>query len=315
MTESQWAKQRGLVRFWDKGKKRWVFPLNESFVSWTKRLSEKCANQNKNGDFKQSHIRGYFKSKKNGKDVYYGSSYELRCVFLLEEDAEVVSYERGECFEDSKGKFRNPDLFVVYLDGKKEILEVKPKSRLGEEDVVEQVEESRKYSAEKEMGFKVWTEDHSGFDDAGKIIDWAREFLAERGDPKWKEAKKASSVKRSKKFYNAHIATDKVSVFCEYCRVTHEALRLTHDKNIARNGRYICEREGGHIAGSRPKPHLKKANPHAADGKKECLGCKQVLLFSEYGTDKGRADGYASKCKECRRKAANEKYEKKKADV
>jgi hypothetical protein len=313
MTESQWAKQRGLVRFWDKGKKRWVFPLNESFVSWTKRLSEKCANQNKNGDFKQSHIRGYFKSKKNGKDVYYGSSYELRCVFLLEEDADVVSYDRGECFEDSKGKFRNPDLFVVYLDGKKEILEVKPKSRLGEEDVVEQVEESRRYSAEKEMGFKVWTEDNSGFDDAGKIVDWAREFLAERGDPKWKEAKKASSVRRSKKYYDAHIATDKVSVFCEYCQVTHEALRLTHDKNIARNGRYICEREGGHIAGSRPKPHLRKANPHAAEGKKECLGCKQVLSFSEYGADKSRSDGYASKCKECRRVAANEKYSKKRA--
>ena len=34
--------------------------------------------------------------------------------------------------------------------------------------------------------------------------------------------------------------------------------------------------------------------------------------FSEYGADKSRADGYASKCKECR-SAANEKYASKKA--
>jgi hypothetical protein len=77
----------------------------------------------------------------------------------------------------------------------------------------------------------------------------------------------------------------------------------------------ICEREGGHIAGSRPKPHLRKANPHAASGCKECLGCKQILSFDNFGTDKGRADGYASKCKECRRKAANEKYAAKKTSI
>jgi hypothetical protein len=123
--------------------------------------------------------------------------------------------------------------------------------------------------------------------------------------------KRAACNERVKKYYAEKIATDKVQVFCEYCQVTHEALRLTHDKNIARNGRYICEREGGHIAGSRPKK--KKDNPHAASGCKECLGCKQVLSFSEYGADKSRSDGYASKCKECRRVSANEKYAKKKA--
>lgn len=122
-------------------------------------------------------------------------------------------------------------------------------------------------------------------------------------------AKRAACNERVKKYYHSHIATDKVQVFCEYCQVTHEALRLTYDKNIARNGRYICEREGGHIAGSRPKK--KKVNPYEAERKKECLGCRQVLPFSDYGTDKGRADGYAGKCKECRRVAAKEKYERK----
>ena len=50
------------------------------------------------------------------------------------------------------------------------------------------------------------------------------------------------------------------------------------------------------------------------DGKKECLGCKQVLSFDCFGTDKARRDGYASKCKECRRAIANEKYARKKID-
>ena len=68
----------------------------------------------------------------------------------------------------------------------------------------------------------------------------------------------------------------------------------------------------GPRARSRPKPHLKKVNPYATEGKKECLGCRQVLPYDNFGTDKGRADGYASKCKECRRAIANEKYRAKK---
>lgn len=301
LTESQWAKQRGLVRFWDKGKKRWVFPLNESFVSWTKKLSEKCANQNKNGDFKQSHIRGYFKSAKNKKDIYYGSSYELRCIFLLEQDENVISYERGDCFEDSKGKFRNPDLFVVYSDGSESIFEIKPKSRLEENDVVDQINESKKYSDNKKIGFKVWTEEDSGFDTANKLIDWAKLFLAQQGDSKWLQAKKDSAVKRSKKYYQKHIANDKVEVYCEYCKESHTPLRLTYDKNIKRNGRYICEREGGFIAGSRSKP--KKINPHESEGKKECNNCRSILPFNSFSSGK-------SICKPCRATKYKEKYNK-----
>lgn len=58
---------------------------------------------------------------------------------------------------------------------------------------------------------------------------------------------------------------------------------------------------------------MRKANPYETEGKKECLGCKQILSFDNFGTDKGRSDGYASKCKECRRVAANDKYAGKKA--
>jgi hypothetical protein len=104
------------------------------------------------------------------------------------------------------------------------------------------------------------------------------------------------------------IAQDKVTVWCDYCGENHEALRLTHDKNLARNGRYICEREGGHIAGSKPKK--KKVNPYAAEGKKECVRCHEVKLFEEFGVDGSRSDGYACRCRQCRSELAALAYQR-----
>lgn len=126
-------------------------------------------------------------------------------------------------------------------------------------------------------------------------------------DEKRLAEKRAACNERASKFYDTHIATDKVSVFCEYCQATHEALRLTYDKNIARNGKYICEREGGHIAGSRPKPHLKKINPYEAEGKKECNTCRSVLPLDSFSSGK-------SICKACRAARYKDKYASKRVD-
>jgi GNAT superfamily N-acetyltransferase len=117
---------------------------------------------------------------------------------------------------------------------------------------------------------------------------------------------------RQTTYYHRHIATDKVEVFCDYCQETHTPLRLTHDKNLARNGRYICEREGGHIAGSKPKK--KKENPYAADGKKECTRCKCVKTYAEFSPDSSRRDGLCSRCKECRAAAGKASYQAAKGD-
>lgn len=67
---------------------------------------------------------------------------------------------------------------------------------------------------------------------------------------------------------------------------------------MSNNGRYICEKEGGFIAGSKPKK--KKENPYSVDGKKECTQCKGIKPFKEFGFDKSRSDGYANRCKVCR---------------
>jgi hypothetical protein len=269
-----------------------------------KKLSVMTAENHSVHKYEKSKRRGVFQSQKTGRNLSYDSSYELRLCWVLEQEESVLDFETQLGFRiDNRG--RCLDCLVTYKGGKKKAIEMKPKQRLDE--FKEQIDDSRRHALQNGWEFQVMTEEDLGMT-YEQIRTWADDYRTKHTGIDYHAYRDETIRRKSKKYYDTHIATDKVSVFCEYCQLTHEALRLTHDKNIARNGRYICEREGGHIAGSRPKPHLKKANPHAAEGKKECLGCKQVLLFSEYGTDKCRADGYASKCKECRRVAANEKY-------
>ena len=294
VTEKEWAKRSGLVQVFDAGKKRWVYKL---------RIDKQVP--------LKSRRQGYYETKKaNPRTLYYQSSYELRAATILDEMEGVQSYINQHTFAVD-GRDRITDFVVSWLDGTKSILEIKPERRLDE--FRSQLDDNREYAQRNGWKFEVWTEKELGFESEYFATKWADEFISKITQVDFVKERKGRNLSKAKKFYDTNIATDKVSVFCEYCQVTHEALRLTHDKNIARNGRYICEREGGHLVGSRPKPHLRKENPHAAEGKKECLGCKQVLCFSEYGADKARSDGYASKCKECRRVAANEKYAKKKA--
>lgn len=274
-----------------------------------KKLSEIAAAGHAVNKYENSKRQGWFKSAKMDKWIFFGSSYELRLCWVLEQDDNVKFFETQIGF-NWEGRGRCLDCLVTFKDRRKKAIEVKPLDRVDE--FQEQISDSRMFSAKNGWDFEVYTETNFGMP-CHQIRNWADEYRQQLTGIDYTKHRKEMDSNKAKKYYDTHIATDKVSVFCEYCQVAHEALRLTHDKNIARNGRYICEREGGHIAGSRPKPHLRKENPHAADGKKECLGCKQVLSLSEYGADKSRADGYASKCKECRRVAANEKYAGKKA--
>lgn len=272
-----------------------------------KKLSVMAAENHSQNKYEKSKRRGVFQSKKTGRNLSYDSSYELRLCWMLDSDGDVVDFETQLGFRID-GHGRCLDCLVTYKDGRKKAVEVKPKQRLDE--FAHQIDDSRRHAMQNGWEFQVMTEDELGMT-YDQIRTWADEYRTKATGIDYHAYRDETIRRKSKKFYNTHIATDKVQVYCEYCKATHEALRLTYDRNIARNGRYICEREGGHISGSRPKK--KKVNPHAASGCKECLGCKQVLSFDNFGTDKGRSDGYASRCKECRRVAANEKYAGKKA--
>ena len=312
MTEFEWAEIRGLKKLWDKGKKRWVYYLNPNALSSKEKLSAKCAEQNRKGDFKQSHIRGYYFSHKCQCEIYYGSSYELRCVYLLDKNEKIKFYKRADVFVDENGQSRSPDFHVEYTDNSIEIIEVKPEKR--KEIAKIQIEESEKYAKKNNYKFSIWSEKDTKLESEYKIIKWAKEFIAiSTGNTDWVKKQEESIKKKSKKHYENKIKKDLVKTYCEYCKKDHEVLRKTFEKNIKRNdGKYICEAYGGHIAGLKPKLHLIKENVFSIDGKKKCTKCLKISPFECFGQDKSRKDGYNNKCKECRAKFYRDKYQSRK---
>lgn len=299
MSEREWAAFRGLTRIYDAGKKRWLLNLKPG-EHRTRRdlLSEKCAKQHQNGAFMHSHIRGYFGSAKNSASVYFGSSFELRCLYLLENDPAVVRFRRCDAFK-GQDSWRNPDLWVEFVDGRSEIWEVKPEGMLELPEVREQLKETSLFAAAQGVAFRVWTEKQSGLRDEHAIVEWARKYLAETGtDPSYLEHQRESR-RRIRTKYAARVRADTVDVWCDFCTGTHTVKRLSHDKNVKRNGTYICERHGGHIAGKKPKAHLKKTNPYAAEGKKACTQCLAVKEFERFDVRRASWDGRAATCKDC----------------
>lgn len=287
VTEKEWASKQGLIQAFDAGKKRWEFKL---------RVHREVP--------LKSRRRGYYETKKaNPRVLYYQSSYELRAATMLDDMDDVESYISQHTFA-MDGRERITDFIVAWRDGSKTILEIKPERRL--EQFEEQIEDNREYARRNGWKFQIWTEKELGFQTEYFATKWADEFISKITQIDFVQERKDRNLSKSKKYYAEKIATDKVSVYCEYCQTTHEALRLTHDKNIARNGRYICEREGGHIAGSRPKPHLKKVNLYESEGKKECNTCNSVLPIDSFSSGK-------SICKACRASKYKEKYQVKKA--
>lgn len=264
-------------------------------------LTAKGHSENKYENAKRN---GWYESSKAGK-VFYGSSYELLLCYQLDQDDYIKTYKTQIVYEIN-GRGRCLDFLVTDIHGAKRAIEVKPEFRLNEQKNVDQIEDSRLHAEKMGWSFEVVTEVY--FDMTYREIrDWADAFLSELGDFDWTEHRKESNKKKAKKHYDNVIAKDTVAVWCDYCQETHQPLRLTYKKNIARNdGQYICEKHGGFIAGSKPKK--KKENPYAFEGKKQCNECKEVKLFNEFGVDKNKLDGYATRCKICRSGSARKKY-------
>ena len=290
LTEKEWASKRGLVQVFDAGKKRWIYQLTSK--SKIKLISRR---------------KGYYMTiKALPKVIYYQSSYELKAAVILDQD-DNVDYYKTQIRFDANGQERIIDFFVTYMSGEKCIIEVKPKRRLNE--FKNQIEDNKSMAQRNNWKFLIWTESELGFKSEYFATKWADEYISQIQSFDFVQQRKEMNLSKAKRHYLNKIAADKVTVLCEYCEEEHTPLRKTHDRNVARNGRYICEREGGHIAGSKPKPSLRKENPHAAEGRKECLACRAVLELSEFGEDKSRRDGLSSRCRRCRSASAKSSYE------
>lgn len=110
------------------------------------------------------YISGDFYSKKNKKWMHYRSRFELYAYELLEQIVKVVAYE----VEPFSIKYKKeigvvgrytPDLLVIYTDGSRQLIEVKPKIAVDNETVQKKTRAAERYCKRNNMEFSIWTED------------------------------------------------------------------------------------------------------------------------------------------------------------
>jgi hypothetical protein len=105
---------------------------------------------------------GYFFSQKNSAMIYYRSSFELVAMQLLEQMTPVISYVYEGLsipYLDEKGVQRHtiPDLFINYLDGTKEVVEIKPTFKIKDQKL--KLDAIENYCKDNGYKFAIWSED------------------------------------------------------------------------------------------------------------------------------------------------------------
>lgn len=140
-------------------KKLW---LDESFRSEvSKRSSDNLKYLWKNRRNELGSIKGYFESSKSGS-IPFRSSYELKAYKILDSRTDVKNYE-VESLEVSytyKGKVRSyyPDILVNYINGNKEVVEVKPEYFTSSDKNIAKFLSCIDFCKSKGMKFTIWTD-------------------------------------------------------------------------------------------------------------------------------------------------------------
>jgi len=116
----------------------------------------------RNSNTSKTYKQGKFYSLKNNRQLHYRSSYELQAYKIFEKDDKVISYENEPFsirYKDKNNIERGyrPDVLVIYVNGKKDLVEIKPKKFLQEN--ILKFEIGRKYADENNMNFVIMTED------------------------------------------------------------------------------------------------------------------------------------------------------------
>lgn len=279
------------------------FYKTEQGLSLRKELSKLTAQGHAENKFENHKRNGWYFSTKINDFVFYGSSYELRLCWQLDQEENVEKYETQVSYETPDNRGRCLDFLIVYKDGTQKAVEVKPKTRLNEQSSICQINDSNAYAKSQNWDFEIITEEQLGMTEK-ELRNWADEYRSQNADFDWVQFRKDQNCKRTKKHYHSKIAQDKITFFCEYCQTEHTQLKLTYEQNIEKNGRHICHSENIHVS----RPGKKKENPYADENMKQCTRCNQILSFASFSPDNSRRDGYCSRCKSCRSEAANERY-------
>ncbi len=112
--------------------------------------------------------KGYFFSKKNNKNLFYRSSYELKAFEILEKDNTVLSFEyepfKIEYRFNNKLKNYLVDILVNYKDGSSELIEVKPNWQLNELSVIAKKEALASFAKTNNYKWSIWCEEELDID-------------------------------------------------------------------------------------------------------------------------------------------------------
>ena len=116
------------------------------------------------GNGRRGYKRGYFYSKKNSKNLYYMSSWELTAFQILESLVSVKNYRaqypRIKYFYNGEERWYVVDISVEYEDGQKQLIEVKRKYEVLNDNRVKcKLDAGRSFARQNNMKFDVWTED------------------------------------------------------------------------------------------------------------------------------------------------------------
>ena len=281
-----------------------LFYKSDKGILLKKKLSAKAVREHQTGQSNIGRVKGLYPSKKMKKLLSFSSSYELRSHYLIDNDPKVKSYE-CQLPININGRNRCLDFIIEHENGVKTVIEVKPYSRI--QQCLMQINDCRDYANTNGLGFEIWSEQNCGFNNSNQITEWAISYITNElhGIDLAIERRQRRSDKVMR-HYRKYIANNKTNVNCNYCNCVHEVLKLSYQKNVNRNGRYVCSFEGGHLIGSRPKSL--KENPYAVDGKKHCNCCNCILDTIKFGIDKQKRDGLSTQCKACRAKKSKQAY-------
>ncbi len=128
-------------------------------------VCETIINTNWAENVKNGYITGYYDSKKSknksgNNSIWHRSSYERKAFMKLDYDSNVKEW-LYEWIKIPIDEIHNtvPDFIVEYSDGSKKIIEVKPKNKMNDVDVIKKIKAMKKYCEENNMKFELWIEE------------------------------------------------------------------------------------------------------------------------------------------------------------
>lgn len=106
---------------------------------------------------------GLYFSNKLGCEIGYMSTYEKIAFEILDSDPSIESYAPQpfgiEYNYEGRQRTYNPDVLIYYRDGRKAIVEVKPKLLLEKPLNKAKLEALRDFCRQRDFGFEIWDED------------------------------------------------------------------------------------------------------------------------------------------------------------